>query len=102
MKIVRVQYTVKPEFVAQNRANIEAVMSDLKRNPIEGMRYSCFLLPDGGSFMHLNIARDQTAIDELTGREPFKEFQKQLKASGPVSPPKPEDLTLVGAGIEML
>ena len=101
MKIVRVQYTVKPEYVEHNARNIQAVMADLKANPIEGLRYSTYKLPDGNSFMHLNISNTEEALANFNELESFKKFRMELKASGLVSPPKAEDLTLVGAGYEI-
>lgn len=96
MQAVRVTYTVKPEYVATNQANITKVMDYLKENPIEGMWYKSFLLEDGVSFMHINIARDEETMGKLQEVELFTEFQKQLRASEPVSPPNPESISPVG------
>ena len=101
MKAVRVQYTVKPEFVDQNIVNIKAVMDSLKSNPIEGMFYSTYQLPDGNSFMHVNVARDGDTMNKLNDVEAFKKFRMALKGSGPVSPPNAESLDFVGANWEM-
>jgi hypothetical protein len=102
MKIIRVQYTVKSEFVEQNRKNIRAVMAELNANPIDGLRYSTYLLPDGVSFMHLSIAKDAETSGKLGQMELFKIFQAELRASEPLSLPKPEELKFVGAGFEIL
>jgi hypothetical protein len=51
MKAVKIRYTVKPEFVAQNKANIQKVMNRLKSDPIPGMFYSSFTLEDGHTFV---------------------------------------------------
>lgn len=101
MKIVRVQYTVKPEYVEQNRKNIQAVMADLQANPIEGLRYTTFQLPDGNSFMHLNLSTSAEALAQFRERASFQTFRTALKASEPLSPPKAEDLTLVGASYDI-
>ena len=101
MKVVRVQYTVKPEYVEQNIKNIQAVMADLQANPIEGLRYATFQLPDGNSFMHLNLSNSAEALAQFRERARFQTFRMGLKESGPVSPPKAEDLTLVGASYEI-
>ena len=100
MKIVRVQYTVKPEYVEQNKKNIQAVMADLKANPIDGLWYSTYQLSDGNSFMHVNLTSSPEALEKFNEVESFKKFRMELKASTPVSPPKAEDLTLVGASFE--
>ena len=101
MKAVKVQYTVKPEYVEINKANILKVMRKLKENPIPGMQYASFTLDDGQSFVHINMAQDQETMSKLSEMEEFKTFQVELKASGPVSPPKAENLNLVGAGFEL-
>ena len=101
MKAVKVQYTVKPEYVEQNKANIRKVMDELHSNPIEGMQYASFTLDDGQTFVHINMANDQETMDKLQEVEVFNDFRKALKVSGPISPPKSENLDLVGAGFEL-
>ncbi|MGI9423191.1 MAG: hypothetical protein ACR2PA_08355 [Hyphomicrobiaceae bacterium] len=97
MKSVKVTYTVRPEFVEENKANIRAVMDALKANPIDGVSYAAFMLDDGATFVHINLARDDEALSELTGMEAFKAFQSALRGSDPVAPPSPEAMQLVGA-----
>ena len=99
MKAVRVQYTVKPEYVETNKANVRAVMDDLRGKPIDGMNYSTFYLGEG-RFMHLNVCKDQETLSQLGQRDSFKNFREGLKASGPESPPKSEDLEFVGSNID--
>ncbi len=101
MKAVRVKYTVKPEYVETNKANIRKVMDALKSNPIAGMQYASFTLDDGNTFIHINMAEDQATLDKLQGVEAFNEFRTQLKASSPISPPQSENLNLVAAGFEL-
>lgn len=98
MKAVKVEYTVKPEYVSTNQENITKVMEFLKSNPIEGMFYKAFLMDDGQSFMHINIAKDQKTMDKLMDVELFNEFRKQLKGSGPINAPKQTNLEKVGPG----
>ena len=50
MNAVKVQYTVKKEYVETNKANIRRVMSDLNEIDDPGIKYSAFLLDDGKSF----------------------------------------------------
>lgn len=101
MKAVKVQYTVKPEYVEQNKANIQKVMEALKANPIDGMHYASFTLDDGQTFVHLNLAKDGETMSKLQEVQEFNEFRKALKASGPISPPKQEPLNLVAAGFDI-
>jgi len=101
MKAVKVQYTVKPEYVEQNKANIRKVMEALRSNPIPGMHYASFTLDDGQTFVHINMAKDQETLSRLNDAKEFGEFRAALKASGPVSPPTSENLNLVDAGFEL-
>ena len=97
MKSVKVTYTVRPEFVEENKANIRAVMAALEANPIDGVSYAAFTLDDGNTFVHVNIARDDEALSQLTGMSEFQAFQAALRASDPIAPPSPEPMQLVGA-----
>lgn len=101
MKAVKVEYTVKPEYAEQNMANIQKVMAAIKANPIEGMQYASFILEDGQTFVHINMAKDSETMGKLSEVPEFNEFRMALKASQPISPPKSTDLTLVGAGFEL-
>ncbi len=101
MKAVKVQYTVRPEYVEQNKRNIQAVMKALQANPVEGMYYSSYQLSDGNTFMHLNVAIDGETMSKLNDVAEFVQFRIQLKASEPLSPPKAEDISFVGSGWEM-
>ena len=96
MKIVRVTYTTKPEYAAQNQQNIQQVMSDLQQLGHPGISYNAYLNADGKTFVHTAFFKaddDQQVLFDLGS---FKTFQEQLKASGPEAPPKQELLTLVG------
>lgn len=101
MKAVKVEYTVKPEFVEQNKANIQKVMNAIKANPIEGMQYSSFMLDDGQSFVHINMAKDDASMSKLNEVEEFTAFRMALKASEPINPPKSFSLNLVASGFEI-
>ena len=101
MKAVKVTYTVKPEYVEQNKANIKKVMDALRTRQIEGMQYSSFTTGEGNTFVHLNMAKDQESLSQLNDLPEFSEFRMALKASGPLSPPSSEDLELVGAHFDV-
>ena len=101
MKSVKVQYTVQENFVETNKSNIHKVMDALLANPIAGLKYAAFTLDDEQTFIHINIAKDDSTLSQFTEMEEFKSFQAALKASNPVSPPAAENLNLVGAGYEI-
>jgi hypothetical protein len=100
MKTVRVQYQVRTEYVDQNKANIQAVMKDLKDNPIDGMLYAAYYLGDG-NFMHVNSMVNPEAGSALNARESFTHFRTSLKASQPVQPPQSVDIELVGVNLDL-
>lgn len=101
MKAVKVQYTVKSEYVEQNKSKIKKVMEVLKANPIEGMLYSSYTLEDGQTFVHINIAKDDTTMAKLNEVPEFNEFRKALKASEPIKSPESTNLNPVAAGFDL-
>ena len=50
MKIIRVIYTVRPEFVERNKANINRVMEDLRALGNPNTKYASYLDEDGVTF----------------------------------------------------
>ena len=97
MKIVKVSYTTKAEYAAQNQDNIKSVMADLQKVDNAGINYNSCLCADGKTFIHTAFFMANEDEKILTELPSFKNFQEQLKASGPESPPKQELLTLVGS-----
>ena len=95
MKTVRVQYKVKPEYTQTNKYNIAKVMQDLRAMNDDGIKYSTFLFDDQQTFMHFAMFRNEDGQKKLNELESFKKFGAELKASGPLEPPKPENLSLV-------
>src|ERR1035441_10416641 len=101
MKIVKVTYSTKPDYAEQNQLNIKKVMADLQKLNHPGLNYNCCLGPDGKSFIHtafFNTTEDEKVLLTLTS---FIDFQNQLKASGPETPPKQELLSLVGSSTDI-
>ncbi len=101
MKIVRVMYTVRPEYVEQNQANITQVMTDLKALNNTNTKYASYLEEDGVTFMHFAQYPDEETAQLLNDIPSFAKFRKELKESGPVSPPKQNTMSLVGAAFEL-
>ena len=101
MKIVRVTYTTKPEYVEHNMGNIKTVMSELQQINNPGINYHCCLGADGASFTHLAFFNSEEAEKVLLNLPVFKKFQEELRASGLEAPPKQELLSLVGSSVEM-
>ena len=101
MKIVKVTYTTKAEYAAQNKENINAVMNDLRSLGTPGINYNSCVSADEKTFIHTAFFKsddDQKILNDLPS---FKLFQEQLKASGLEVPPKQELLTLVGTTVDI-
>ena len=97
MKTIQVTYTVQAGFAAQNKINIQAVMTDLQQLHRAGLLYHACIKEDDKTFIHTAIFQsddDQNFLNELAA---FKFFQQQLKASGLEVPPKQEILILIGS-----
>ncbi len=101
MKAVKVQYKVKPEYTDTNKANIAEVMSDLRKLNDNTIKYSTFISEDGQTFVHFAMFKDENGQRTLNELGSFKKFGAELKASGPLEPPKPETLTLVDSGYDI-
>lgn len=99
MQAIRVRYTVKAEFVADNQHNISAVMAELRARGDVGVKYASFLEPDGKTFVHVVIARDQAAQDVIPTLEAFKAFQAGLRPNLEV-PPQTEAWQVVGSSFD--
>lgn len=102
MKAVKVEYTVKPEYMEVNKRNVQKVMDALKANPISGMQYSTYTDKDNpNTFIHINMAKDEETMSKLSEVQEFNDFRMALKASQPISAPKQTTLDFVGAGFEI-
>lgn len=102
MKAVKVQYTVKPEYIEENKKNIQRVMDALKANPIAGMLYSSYTDAENpNTFIHINMAQDADTMAKLHDVPEFTAFRMALKASEPLVQPKQTALQFVGAGFEL-
>lgn len=100
MKIVRVQYTAKQEYIEKNKENISRVMSELRKINNPGIKYSVYILEDGKTFMHFAIFDTEEDQKIHNGLESFKQFTSELKANGLETPPKSEVLSLVDSSYD--
>src|SRR5258706_15912438 len=101
MRAVKVEYTVKPEYVSTNKANIQKVMDELRALGDVGILYSSYVKEDGVSFVHFSIHRDSEEPNLLTTLPAFKAFSTQLKAEGIVTPPQSTKLEMVGKSFDL-
>ena len=96
MKIVRVAYTITPEYVAANQRNIAGIVAELKTLNHPGIKYTAWLLPDGTSFMHFDQFENEAAHLVLQELASFKKFASELEA-WLITEPKLELLSLVAS-----
>ena len=101
MKIVKVTYTAKADYVEQNQANIKNVMSELQKLNHHGINYNACMGADGRSFTHTAFFKSDEDQKILFNLSSFKIFQDQLKANGLETPPKQELISLVGTSTEI-
>ena len=97
MKAVRVQYTTTAAFAPVNQANIAAIVQELKQLNHPGIKYGCWLLPDGKTFMHFDHFDNDDAHTFLTNLASFKKFDEDLWASNLEAEPVLEWITLVAS-----
>jgi len=91
MRAIKVEYTVKPEYVNTNKANIKKVMEELRSMGDIGILYSTYIKEDGVSFVHFSIHKNEENI--IPSLPAFKVFATQLKAEGLVGE-QPKSLKL--------
>lgn len=95
METIKVQYTVKPDYVETNKQNIARAMVALRNLNRDDIKYSAFLMDDGQTFVHFVMRASAEAGSALTNLPEFQQFQQALRASQPISPPKADNLSLV-------
>lgn len=94
---VIVTYQVKPEFVEQNKANIQLFLADFEKLDAAKFKYSVFLKEDGVSFVHYSQYSDEAMQNELLNVPSFKAFQQKRDESGLNDSHKVEILQSVGS-----
>jgi hypothetical protein len=94
MKITRHRYTVKPEYVSQNRQNVDRFIAALTETAVPGLSYRVFLEEDGQTFVHL-VTSEEDPSTVITSLPSFKKFQSELLASDPVAKPDQVRMSLV-------
>jgi hypothetical protein len=100
MKIVKVEYQVKPDFVETNKQNILKLMDALKAKNITHFRYSSYYLGEG-KFMHYHVINGEDFL-ELNEMQECKDFLAALKGSQPIIAPRPIGMELVGSNLELI
>ena len=97
MIVVIVTYTVKAEFVEQNKQHIQQFLRDFKNLDASGFEYNVYTKEDDLTFVHHSIYKDEKIQTEVLNVPSFKEFQRLRDESGLHDSHKVEVLTLVGS-----
>lgn len=79
---VIVSYTVNPEFVPANRANIQKFLDDFKNLDQSTFEYKVFVKEDGVTFLHYSNYSSEEVQHEVLNVPSFKEFQRLRDESG--------------------
>ena len=95
MEAVKIEYTVRANYIEQNKQNIKLIMAELERNPIKGVDYKAYNVEGTGVFIHLNIVENESDLKKVQNLQIFQFFQDQLKGSEPVLAPKVERLNII-------
>lgn len=96
---VKVTYTVKPNFVAQNKENIKIFLEDFKELGTSDFKYDVFLCADGITFLHLSSYRNEEIQNQILNVPSFKNFQRERDESGLDNSHKFELLEHIGSSL---
>jgi len=79
---VIVSYTVKSEFVSENKNNIQKFLNDFKTLDQTKFEYKVFVKEDGVTFVHFSNYENEEVQNEVLNIPSFKEFQRLRDESG--------------------
>lgn len=99
---VQVSYTVKPEFVQQNKKNINVFLSDFKKLVNANFLYNVFLKEDGLTFLHVSMYENEEVQQEVLNVPSFLMFQKERDESGLNDSHQLENITLIGSSLSLI
>lgn len=77
-----VTYTVNPEFVSENKANIRKFLDDFQNLDQETFEYKVYVKEDGVTFVHHSNYINEEVQHEVLNVPSFKEFQRLRDESG--------------------
>lgn len=101
MIIVKVAYTVKPDFVQKNQENINLFMVDFKKLNSNDFQYVSYLCEDGKTFVHLSHYKNEEIQKHLLQIPSFLAFQKHRDESGLEGLPQIEVMQLVASSQDL-
>lgn len=77
-----VTYTVKPEFVEENKINISKFIKDFQKLDNTQFIYNVFLKIDGVTFVHISSYQNEKMQQQILNVPSFLEFQEKRDQSG--------------------
>ena len=77
-----VTYTIKPEFVSENKANIQKFLDDFQNLDQETFEYKVHVKEDGVTFLHYSSYINEEVQHEVLNVPSFKNFQRLRDESG--------------------
>jgi hypothetical protein len=99
---VKVSYTVKSEFAAQNKQNINAFLTDFKKLKHLQFLYNVYLQEDGLTFLHIAMYENEEVQQAVLSTPSFVAFQQSRDESGLIGAPVIEKLNLFGSSLGVL
>ncbi|MES2411577.1 MAG: hypothetical protein V4535_09060 [Bacteroidota bacterium] len=99
---VIVSYQVKPEFVVENKQNIQKFLNDFENLDSTKFIYTVYLKDDGVTFTHASNYADEKIQQLVLNIPSFLEFQKKRDESGLNNSHKVELLQYIGSSKEIL
>lgn len=95
MSVLMVQAKVKPESVSELEAAAQRMFAAMRREQLQGIRYTSLRLADGETFVAL-LEVDDSVDNPLPGLPEFQEFQQGLQG-WVAAPPEAGPATVVGS-----
>lgn len=102
MIAIQVTYTVKPNFVETNRANIGAFLADFKAMQTSNFLYHIYVKEDGLTFVHLSMYENEEMQREVLATPSFIKFQQERDEQGLDGTPLVEELKHLGSSLGMI
>ena len=78
MRTVMVRYKTATAYADANETSVRAVFEELRSRAPDGLRYACYRLADGVTFIHIATIASADH-NPLTSLRSFMSFQEQLE-----------------------
>lgn len=99
---VFISYTVRPDFVEENKRNINNFLEDLKTLNSNEFQYNVYIKEDGLTFLHQSTYIDENIQTIVLNTPSFRRFRTIRDEKGLDNTHQVEVLTLVGSSNNIL